>query len=370
MSKVLYLLGAGASYGERYERTVLDSGIGFGMGGNLEKVQYQKAANTPLYGCIKRGLPVVNELEDTIARLLDGQNNTILDSNQFNTFIESCRPHLEWLKDCCHNYPTIDTYAKQLFVVEGANGETYLRLKYALSLLFTLLQSMDTRDLRYDAFIAALVDKEGCLSKDVSIFSWNYDSQIELAYSGFLAEADKQIYKIWDKLNVLSKTITSNSFGSDDVKNTFSLTKLNGSALLYDRRSSEILDFQFDSYNKQCSPSTFSRMFEGAVNNAQTTLSFAWEDTFSASFNNRIEQIAPNVSALVVIGYSFPYVNRNLDRYLLKRMGHLSTVYVQDKNPDSVIQNLKSVIDRQSLSNIKIEPIYELGQFLIPRELN
>lgn len=369
MSKVVYLFGAGASYGERFERNALDSGIGFGMGGDLEKELYKKASNIPLRGCIKRGLPVVNELEDTIARLLDGQNNTVLDSNKFNTFIESCRPHLEWLKECCHNYPTIDTYAKQLFVVEGENGETYLHLKYALSLLFTLLQSMDTRDLRYDAFIAALVDKNGCLSKDVSILSWNYDSQIELAYSGFMQETDRRIDKIWDKLNVLSKTIPSKTFGNNDVKNVLSLTKLNGSALLFDTQSSIIWDFQFNPNVKQCAPDTFNQMFGGAVSNAQTTLSFAWEDAFSASFNNRIEQIAPHASALVVIGYSFPYVNREVDRYILNKMGHLSTIYVQDKDPDSVIQNLKSVLDRQVLSDIKIEPIFQLGQFIIPREL-
>lgn len=369
MSKVVYLLGAGASYGERSERNASDLGIGFGMGGDLERELYKKVANTPLRGCIKRGLPVVNELEDTIARLLDGQNNIVLDSNQFNAFIESCRPHLEWLKECCHNYPTIDTYAKQLFIVDGEAGEKYLRLKYALSLLFTLLQSVNTRDLRYDAFIAALVDKMGCLSKDVSILSWNYDSQIELAYSGFMPETDKRIEIIWDKLNVLSKTITSKTFGNNDVKNTFSLTKLNGSALLFDTQSSKIWDFQFDPFVKQCSLDTFTHMFGGAVSNARTTLSYAWEDDFSASFNNRIDQIAPHASALVVIGYSFPYVNRDVDRFILNRMGHLSTIYVQDKDPDSVIQNLNTVLDRQVLSSIRIEPVYQLGQFLIPREL-
>jgi len=183
MSKVVYLLGAGASYGERLDRSILDSGIGFGMGGELQKILYQKAVNTPLGGCVKRGLPVVNELEDTIARVLERQNDLVLDSNQFKPFLDSCRSHLLWLKDCCHDYPTIDTYAKQLFVVEGANGKTYVKLKNVLSLLFSLLQSHPTRDLRYDAFLASIIGNDGVLSKDISVLSWNYDCQLEFAYS-------------------------------------------------------------------------------------------------------------------------------------------------------------------------------------------
>lgn len=369
MSKVVYLFGAGASYGERFERNALDFGIGFGMGGDLEKVLYQKAANTPLHGCIKRGLPVVNELEDTIARLLDGQNNTVLDSNQFNTFIESCRPHLEWLKECCHNYPTIDTYAKQLFVVEGENGVTYVKLKKALSLLFSLLQSYQTRDLRYDAFVASIIDNDGFLSKDISVLSWNYDCQFEFAYSNFMHEKEKDLNNIWRKLHAISKTYGPETEKALNIHNEFTFTKINGSALIYVTQNG-FLDFFFDPQNRECLPFAFQNYFMGDNFYFKNCLSFAWEDSEGQFIKQRIQKVSEDASVVVVIGYSFPYVNREIDRFIFEQMPSLSKVYIQDINANDIIDSVKSVLsDFQQVNHVEIEPIKNIRQFYIPREL-
>lgn len=369
MSKLVYLLGAGASFGERFERMALESNIGFGMGGDLEKLLYQKAANTPLRGCIKRGMPVVNELEDIIARLLDGQNNTVLDSNRFSTFLDKCKPYLDWLRECCHNYPTIDTYAKQLFVVEGISGETYVKLKKTLSLLFSLLQSHQTRDLRYDAFLASIIGSDGILSKDISVLSWNYDCQFEFAYSNFMHEKEKNLNNIWRKLHAISKTYGPEVENSLNIRNEFTFTKINGSALIYVAQNG-FLDFFFDPRNRECLPDAFPNYFMGDNFYLKNCLSFAWEDNSLPFLKQRIQKVSEDTSVVVVIGYSFPYVNREIDRFIFEQMPNLSKVYVQDNNADDVIDSVKSVLsDYQHANHVEIEPVNNVRQFYIPREL-
>ena len=114
MSKIVYLFGAGASYGERYTTN------------NGQKRQ----------GAIMRGFPIVNEFVNSIGYLISDIESTKA-SDQFPAIpeqIENIIENLNWLKEKCNQYPTIDTYAKQLFITEGIEGENYLKLKNALSL--------------------------------------------------------------------------------------------------------------------------------------------------------------------------------------------------------------------------------------------
>ena len=86
MSKVTYLFGAGASYGERGQK-----GLNY----------------------VKRGIPIVNEM-------VDGIDYVIRDLSARPTLknIEAIISHMNELKQHCAEYPTIDTYAKMLFTTK------------------------------------------------------------------------------------------------------------------------------------------------------------------------------------------------------------------------------------------------------------
>ena len=74
---------------------------------------------------------------------------------------------------------------------------------------------------------------------------------------------------------------------------------------------------------------------------------------------------------LVIIGYSFPYFNREVDRLILQNMNQLKNVYIQSL-PDNAVeiaqrfQNLRTDFNIKS-NNLKI--ITDVNQFYLPPEL-
>lgn len=70
---------------------------------------------------------------------------------------------------------------------------------------------------------------------------------------------------------------------------------------------------------------------------------------------------------LVIIGYSFPTFNRDIDRGLLSSATKLEKIYYQaPKNDvDGLIQRLKGINPKE----IEVIPHTDLNQFFIPYEL-
>lgn len=97
-------------------------------------------------------------------------------------------------------------------------------------------------------------------------------------------------------------------------------------------------------------------------------LSFAWESTVrQKEMITTINQITSDTDAVVVIGYSFPYFNREIDRAIFSKIPSLKTIYIQDPNPESVEPSLRAVLDENT--NVKIEYQKDCTQFYLPREL-
>ena len=74
---------------------------------------------------------------------------------------------------------------------------------------------------------------------------------------------------------------------------------------------------------------------------------------------------------LVIIGYSFPYVNRAIDRDIFASMQRLKTIYIQDKEGVSKeikerVENIFEYIQRDKPSIVIKE---DISQFYIPNEL-
>jgi hypothetical protein len=78
---------------------------------------------------------------------------------------------------------------------------------------------------------------------------------------------------------------------------------------------------------------------------------------------------------LVVIGYTFPFFNRETDRRVFEQMPNLSQIYIQDPNADNIIKNIIPVMsDHQKETNKLrigngIETITNVDQFFLPPEL-
>ena len=97
-------------------------------------------------------------------------------------------------------------------------------------------------------------------------------------------------------------------------------------------------------------------------------LSFAWEISEKQNqLMGLIKQTTVDTESIVVIGYSFSYFNREIDRAIFAGMPNLKTIYIQDPNPDAVEPSLRAALPE--LSKVKIEYQKDCTQFYLPREL-
>ena len=79
-----------------------------------------------------------------------------------------------------------------------------------------------------------------------------------------------------------------------------------------------------------------------------------------------IDHILLNTTILIIIGYSFPFFNRDIDRGILNRMKNLNKIYVQvpEKDHNAIKERLESL--RSDLPEIAF--IKDIELFYIPFE--
>ena len=344
MSRIVYLFGAGASFGKRAED---------------DKDE------------ILEGLPIVSEFPVQIEKLIE----KICEEEKQPKFYgiktepweyDKLKEEFKWLKETSESHQTIDTFAKKLWVTDKAE---YERLKAALSAFLTLEQLFLNPDKRYDAFFANILGSSSSkLPNDMSILSWNYDCQFEIAYAAY--NKSKSINDIWEDLKIIGKT--TKVYISD--KTDFSIIKLNGTALTFENkgRYTKFFDPIYGRADRDKLGFVHWSQLNGA-NNVSNALSFAWEETESVFYDD-IKQKVNDTEVLVVIGYSFPYFNREVDRTIVQNMKNLEKVYIQDPYCEDVKESFEAVLSDEQLEKvengqIKIVPKKNTKQFVIPNEM-
>lgn len=264
---------------------------------------------------------------------------------------------------------SIDTYAKRLFIRNEV--EQLKKLKLVTSLFFMFEQNQKGVDQRYDSFFASIIKRHATqLPESIKIISWNYDSQFEQAYSVY--SGDENISRNQDKLGIFTKNIveriekTGGGFVPES-RNGFSILKINGSASLF--HSSTGKEEPHYAY-----PTIYEAIFQrySAVTNGEyeNALSFCWEEEYTslayAGIIDFARKAAEDTEALVVIGYSFPFFNREVDQLLINSMKKLKRVYIQDPNPQGVEERF---LAHSPLQNLTITLKDDTSQFYLPNEL-
>src|SRR5262249_16596037 len=142
----------------------------------------------------------------------------------------------------CEKHSTIDVYAKYLYLTRKFRELGHVNILIAIGILY--FQKNEKVDLRYDNFWASLL--EDVIPPDnIKIISWNYDTQVEIAFQKFSDRKD--IIESQAFLNLFP----SNSYSSkDDYRRStgFAMVKLNGGLVKYDS----------DRNRFSCIPSGFS----------------------------------------------------------------------------------------------------------------
>lgn len=356
MAKFTYLIGAGASFNSLPV-----------VGDIIPKMR----------DCIKKFQSTVERKQNYFYNILKLSPNT---KNQIKDDFE----------DICNkasNFSTIDTYAKHLYLLNKV--EQLKKLKKVLSIFFTIEQSYNKVDKRYDSFFATLLSLENRKLKpfpnNITLLSWNYDYQFELSLLKFL-NTDNQS-EVEDFFNIYPRK-------NIKEKQSCGLFKLNGTAASFNNTQSGfdriIIDNSnlFDDITKEEAENELVRRifnYYGSYNHALTNpvLNFAWEDDNKVTIDVRkkAEHFTSDTEILIVIGYSFPTFNRDIDRKIISNMRNLKKVYLQIPEPDikNVEQRFRAIKEynydteffedeKTHLKKVEIEHITGTDEFFIPFE--
>ena len=368
MSKnITYLLGAGASFhsipivSTMNERMLLF----LNMLDNYRKHDHDRIKGNVEYG--------------SLIKLPELYNN--LDYTSFNKYKVVVNEAI--------NHYTVDTYARKLWLQD--NDQKLSLLKEFLCLYFAFEQSSISSkllcgtppdhknvepyikywdhikrslDYRYDVFMASLLDREMSLPPEVSIISWNYDYQLELAYMNF---ADCSIDEAIKKLSIYP--------GLNVQAHRAKIIKLNGSAM-----QMGYPDLNEDDRNLWTVSSTDEHdCYKVALNElfgrhkhiwdkSEHLINFAWEDRkYQKKAIKRAKEVINNTQELIVIGYSFPNFNKKIDAELFSgvtRAKYRIKVQCGINDYESIGENIRSL--GGFIRNADIEFVKNIDQFYIP----
>lgn len=345
MSKVVYLLGAGASYGKRAN----------------DRISAMNSLQASPRNFITEGIPIVNEinseLEVIIQELKKSYPNYQENGNKIGTLIKD----MNWLKTESERHMTIDTFAKKLYLQN--NIVDFERLKKTLSSFFIIVQLKYPLDKRYDAFLANILtfpNKQ--IPDDITLLTWNYDSQFEIAYREFNSTS-QPTPSFWRNVRCQLGIKDSHDKETENGK----IYKLNGTAMFDYFESFSLLG---ESCDTDCIE-IYSDIAEAHCQfKAENHLYFAWETVPESLYFKDIFSKLHDTETLVIIGYTFPYFNRQIDRAIFEQLLSLKTVYIQDPNPERIAQNLSPVLSKlHKTTNVKIVLLKDVDQFYLPSEL-
>lgn len=258
-------------------------------------------------------------------------------------------------------FGTVDTYAKKLVL---NNSETELnRLKLSVSSFFTIWHQSnnfpnkdnskfkDEIDRRYISLMASILKKGNSfpeIKENLNFVTWNYDLQLEAAYKEFCDNAD------WDfiKHNLRFQSNTTNI--------SLKICHLNGYHGFYITENNEekgILDnLQNINEYKDVIKNiyfTYQSQNRGQLN-YKSHINYAWENSdLAQNARNEAKRIISESDVIVIIGYSFPTFNREIDKEILGEIKEAATVIYQD--PKASLPFLKRMIPDWKKKGITIE---------------
>lgn len=241
---------------------------------------------------------------------------------------------------------TFDDYAKSLFN-RGMNTDLK-RLKAVISVFLFIEQAMCNVDNRYHTLLGNLITEPPInkLKPNYKILSWNYDYQIELSYRKYIIPTNV------DRVETDLQIIPSIYKNHKPDRNKFSLIKLNGTAGLNFTEDKSI-NRAISYLAEPLLPITQKGKILGTIlfalehyywyvnTSTQPLLRFAFEEKInSIGIVENAKTLTADTDILIIIGYSLPDYNQEIDLEIINNMNNLTRVIIQDYKDTA--ENLKS----------------------------
>jgi hypothetical protein len=235
------------------------------------------------------------------------------------------------------------------------------KLKVTLSFYLAYIQLYDKKiDDRYITLFTTLINKGLKFPEHVKFLTWNYDFQILSAITKIIDTSNEYWPKFEDRLDNIFRYYPS-KIGKKAIDTLnyqqLSLLYLNGVAGHYSYGDNEIMNY--------CG-TNMPLLAESLVSREEPLISFGWEERNMENILETAKSMLENTTVLVVIGYTFPFFNREIDKKIIQyanNNGTLKKIYVQDPYYDG--QNIRS----QFNIGIPVVQIREVNQLFVPYEL-
>jgi hypothetical protein len=266
-----------------------------------------------------------------------------------------------WLANNANIFGDVDTYAKYLHLMQ-MTSELQL-LKKTLSQYFAIKQILQKKlDHRYLSWLVTIMDEKK-FPDNIKILSWNYDSQVELASKemGPLEKVELGPNSSSYSSGVLAcfPTLHPNLQEHHPV----SLIHLNGNSSFL-KGDDIIVSLLSDDYDDL---ESLQIIFDSSAD-LKPELHFVWQKgKYQTSLMERIRIMISNTTKLVVIGYSFPFFNRDVDKIIFEQLNKdikFNKIYYQDPILDG--QQLRSQFGLRE--KIDIVHIKQTQNFHVPFE--
>jgi hypothetical protein len=278
-------------------------------------------------------------------------------------------------------FETIDTYAKKLYINDNYNSELQ-RLKLSVSVFFTLWESSDESiknrngipfkyiDSRYISLLVSILEKtdgnDPRLKGNIRFVTWNYDLQLERTFKAFCLN-----HLDWEYVSKnLSFRVNSDNNRELEVCH---LNGYNGFYYLPDKSDKVKKEIEFLERSPSSKISeileeigfTTTEIRRGQIR-INDHINFAWENNpLSKYTREQAIKIFSQTDILVIIGYSFPPFNKEIDSLLFEQLKNRKTkIYYQDPfASDDLLKILTNGFDTQ------IFPVRDKNDhFILPYE--
>jgi hypothetical protein len=332
-----------------------------------EKVTYLLGA-----GASYEAVPVANAFAKTMQQWVAGPATSMPDSVRHHPQFESFVQHIQELSVAAEREGGIDAYARVLTLSQRAESIKKLRaLKATLSCWLLARQRGGKIDKRYVHFLGALArggaGQPVTFDHRVNVVTWNYDLQIELVCSLRLGVPEDQVVSV---LNApppeYDQEIRIDPSG-------FFVARLNGFAGAHRLGPSHAqagrfqrvlgLVFHKDSFRSMIEIlDLFGKYLD--ENDLVPAIDFAWESQsmWSKHLEHDVDKALKQTTHLVIIGYSFPAFNADVDRRLLSAMTP-TNVIIQDPNSSEVAGRLLDLVPEWKSHSVSLRSLTRCDSF-------